>query len=159
MRSEPFSTVDAAWLGMEHPTNLMMVTAVLLLEAPLDLAGLREGAEQHLLQHDRFRQRAGRSLTRLGARVWGPDPSFDLDAHLHHVALPAPGGRRALERLVGDLMSTPLDYSKPLWQIHLVDGVDADGAASAVVARLHHAIGDGFALVRVLLSITEGAER
>jgi diacylglycerol O-acyltransferase / wax synthase len=59
-----------------------------------------------------------------------------------------------LQELVSDLMSTPLDYSKPLWQFHIVE--DPAGG-SALIARLHHAIADGIALVQVLLSLTDDA--
>src|SRR3954471_14706806 len=96
VRTEPFATSDAAWLGMEHPTNLMMVTAVLTFEGRLDPAALRRIAEQRPLRHARSRRRAVRSLSGRGPPVWEPDPPFALDAHLHRVALPAPGGRPGL---------------------------------------------------------------
>ena len=70
-------------------------------------------------------------------------PNFDLDLHLHQVALPRPGDRAALQELVADLVSTPLDRSQPLWHFHFVDGY---GHGSAIVARVHHCIADGMAL-------------
>ena len=83
---------------------------------------------------------------------WEEDPNFDLDAHLHRVALPSPGGQAELEQMCSDLMSTPLDFSKPLWQIHVIENF---GDGCAVMTRLHHCIADGMALVIVLLSMTD----
>jgi WS/DGAT/MGAT family acyltransferase len=84
--------------------------------------------------------------------AWTADPNFDLAAHVHRVGLPGPHGPESLREVVSDLMSTPLDFSKPLWQCHLIDGV---GGGCAVVMRVHHCIGDGLALVHVLLSMTD----
>lgn len=67
--------------------------------------------------------------------------------------MPAPADQTALQDLLGDLASTPLDMSKPLWQIHLVEGVNGPGCA--VVVRIHHAIADGLALIYVLLSVLD----
>ena len=84
--------------------------------------------------------------------VWEDDPNFDLDRHLHHIALPAPGDTPALQELIGDLISTPLDRSKPLWDIYIIDGY---GKGMAHVYRMHHSIADGIALARLLLSMTD----
>jgi WS/DGAT/MGAT family acyltransferase len=152
-RREPFAPVDAAWLRMEDPTNLMMITGVLMFDQLLDFERLKATIERRLLaRFDRFRKRVVADPARLGAPAWELDPTFTLAAHMHRVALPAPGDQRALETLVSDLMSSPLDFSKPLWQFHLVEGY---GDGCALVARLHHAIADGIALVHVLLSLTD----
>jgi WS/DGAT/MGAT family acyltransferase len=148
--SEPFSNVDAAWLHMEDSTNLMMITGVLMFATPLDIGKLTAVIEQRLLRFDRFRMRIVHASDR-SAR-WERDPHFTLHAHLHRVALPAPGGQTALQELVSDLMSTPLDMTKSPWQLHLVENVEG---GSALLARLHHTIADGIALVQVLLSLTD----
>jgi WS/DGAT/MGAT family acyltransferase len=155
MSRKPLSAVDAAWLRMEDPTNLMMVTGVLLFDERLDPARFRAVIEERLLPFARFRQRVQEPPFGVGIPQWVIDDRFDLDAHLHHVALPAPGDKAALETFVSDLMSTPLDFSKPLWQMHLVE--HAQG--SALVSRIHHCIADGMALVQVLLSLTDATAR
>ncbi len=149
---EKMSNVDTAWLRMDHPTNLMMITGVMTFDQPLDFARARQVIEKRLLKYDRFRQRVSDSRTPLRGPSWELDPNFTLDAHLHRVALPAPGDKATLETLVSDLLSTPLDYTKPLWQFHVVENYNG---GSAIISRLHHAIADGIALVRVLLSLTD----
>ena len=158
-RAGPLTSVDAAWLRMEDPTNLMMVTGILEFEERLDIGRLRTILERRLLRFDRFRQRVVEAPLGIGPPRWVEDGRFDLDAHVHHVSLPEPGGQAALQELVSDLMSTPLDYSKPLWQVHLVDGVGRNRTGSALLARLHHCIADGIALIAVLLSTTDSSAR
>lgn len=151
----PLTAVDAAWLRMEDPTNLMMVTGVLLFDGRLDAWRLRTVVEERLLAYDRFRQRVEEPPLGIGPPSWVTDDRFDLDAHLHLVALPAPADKVTLEAFVSDLLSTPLDFSKPPWQLHLVE--HAEG--TALVARIHHCIADGISLIRVLLSLTDTSAR
>jgi len=155
MARQQLSMVDAAWLRMEDPTNLMMVTGVLMLEGAIERDRLRTALEERLLSYPRFRQRVAQPAFGLGQPAWVDDPHFDLDAHMHHVALPQPGGKRALEAFVSDLLSTPLDFSKPLWQLHVVETEEG----SVIVSRIHHCIADGIALVQVLLSLTDTSAR
>ncbi len=153
----PLSNVDAAWLKMEDPTNLMMVTGVLTFPRPLDMAYVRALIEARLLLFDRFRQRVVRPALPFAPAYWEFDPHFNVGAHVHRVGLPHPRDKDALQQLVSDLMSTGLDFNKPLWQLHVVDGYCPDGRSEggALIIRLHHAIADGMALVGVLLALTE----
>src|SRR5260370_11539213 len=147
----PISSVDAAWLGMEDPTNLMMVTGVMALEATVAARRRRTTLDGRLAPFSRFHQRVVRPRTRAGIAHWEDDPEFDVDNHLTHVALPAPGNDAALRKLVSDVMSTPLDFAKPLWHMHLIDGYRG---GSGVLAPLPPPIPTGLALVRVLPSLT-----
>jgi WS/DGAT/MGAT family acyltransferase len=146
----PLGLVDTAWLHMEDPTNLMMVTGMFLLDGPLGVDELRETLRERMVE--RFPRLSHRVQQQGSSAHWVEDPTFDLAAHVHRMGLPAPGGPGALRDVVSDLMSTPLDFTKPLWQCHLIEGV---GRGSAVLMRLHHCIGDGLALVHVLLSMTD----
>jgi len=148
-RSERLSSVDTAWLRMEDPTNLMMVTGVLVFDQPLSFARLRQTIEQRLLGFDRFHQQV---VDATGTPHWQDDPHFTLGAHLHRIALPAPHDQAALQELVSTLMSTPLDLTKSPWQFHLIEEY---GAGCVLLTRLHHCIADGIALMRVLLSLTD----
>lgn len=159
-RREPMSRVDTAWLRMEQPTNPMMITGVLMFDEPMSLARLKRVIGQRFLAYARFRQKA---VDTPSGAAWHDDPHFDLDWHVQHAALPGRGKRgnpspvaekRALERFVGQLASSPLDKGRPLWQFHLVEHY---AGGSALVARLHHSYADGIALVQVLLSLTDTA--
>jgi diacylglycerol O-acyltransferase / wax synthase len=148
------SSVDAAWLGMEDPTNLMMVTGVLMLDGKVDIRRLRVLLDKRLAPFGRFHQRVVWPRTRASLPHWQEEARFNIDNHVSHIALPAPGGDKALRELVSEQMSSPLDMTKPLWHIHLIDGY---GGGSVVLARIHHSIADGMALVRVMLSLTDAS--
>ena len=149
LRPERLSLVDTAWLHMEVPTNLMMAGSLTFFETPVDRNQLLIAYRTRLLPQPRFVERIDSSP--LGPPRWVPDRLFDLNAHLHSVALPAPGGDAELRTLVGDLMSTPLDMTRPPWDAHLVENYRG---GTVLVSRLHHCIGDGTALMQVLLELT-----
>lgn len=149
---EAMSNVDAAWLHMEDRTNLMTITGVLSFYEKLEFDKLKELIEDRFLGYDRFRQVVVESpLPMVGPR-WVEDKYFNLRSHLLRVALPDPGGQEELQEMVSTLMSTPLDTTKPLWQFQYIENYRG---GSAVVARVHHCIADGIALVRVLLGMTD----
>ncbi len=151
-KRETLSPVDAAWLHMDTPTNMAMITGVMMFSEHLDIWRLKEVVEHRLLRHERFRQRIRQPFLPLGLPRWETDPHFDLNAHIRHIALPAPGDVATLQSLVGDLMGTPLDPTKALWQFHVVDNFNG---GSALICRLHHCIADGLALVQVLLTTAD----
>ena len=156
LEGKPMSNVDAAWLHMESPTNLMLISGVMSFYEKLDFAELKELIEDRLLPFERFRQKVVvPAVPGLGPR-WVDDPHFNLRSHLHRVALPDPGGQEELQEYVSTIMSTPLDFSKPLWQFQYIENYRG---GSAVVARIHHCIADGIALVRVLLSLTDDSPK
>jgi diacylglycerol O-acyltransferase len=146
---EPLSAVDHAWLRMDDPTNLMIINGCLVLESPLDRERLKGLLERRLLCIRRFRQRV---VYRRGVPCWKLDPGFDLDAHVLDTDLPAPGDDKTLRQVVGSLMSEPLGLDRPLWRFHLIEGYRG---GSVIMGRLHHCIGDGMALLLVLLSLTD----
>src|SRR5713226_1811757 len=148
----PMASIDAAWLGMEDPTNLMMVTGVLALAGPVDRKRLRLLLDRRLKPFGRFHQRVVRPRSRGNLPHWEVDEHFEIENHLSHVALRAPRGDAELRDVISDLMSVPLDFSKPLWHMHVIHGYHG---GSVVLARVHHCLADGIALVRVMLSLTD----
>lgn len=146
MTTHPMSPVDAAWYHIDGPANLAMATGLLLTRKPLDFAKVRAVYKRRLVEFDRFRQRVVERGA-LGTPLWEDVDDFDIDRHLHHIALPAPHDRGALAALVDDLASSPLDHSLPLWQVHVV--ADVEGG-SALIMRYHHCIGDGTAMMAVI---------
>jgi WS/DGAT/MGAT family acyltransferase len=148
-KKEQLSNIDTAWLRMDQPTNLMMITGVMMFAEPIPFERFKATLEERFLRFDRFRRRV---RDRSGTPYWEDDPYFDLENHVHRIALPAPGDQRALQEYVSDLMGQSLDFSKPLWDMHLVENY---GEGCAVITRIHHCIADGMALVRVLLEMTD----
>ncbi len=146
------SNVDSAWLRMEEPTNLMTITALITSDQKIDYQRLKSEIEDRFLPFDRFRQRVVESRFPFVKPRWEEDQHFALGAHLRRLALPHPADQGTLQEMVSELMSTPLDYSKPLWQFHLIENY---GTGSAMVARIHHCIADGIALVKVMFKLVD----
>jgi len=150
-RKEPIANVDTAWLRMEQPTNLMMITGVIVLGRSVEFEHFRNVITNRFLAFPRFRQKA---VDTARGCWWEEDTNFEISSHVRHTALPGRADKRELEELVSELASTPLDQTKPLWQFHLVDNY-IDGPV--VISRIHHCYADGIALVQVMLSLTEGS--
>jgi diacylglycerol O-acyltransferase / wax synthase len=151
--AERMSRVDTAWLRMDNDVNLMMIVGVWLLTPGVPHAALCERVQDKLLKYARFRQTVVQDAT--GAS-WVEDEAFDIQRHVLHEKLKRKKGqseRAALQARVGELANTPLEPAHPLWQFHLIDGYEG---GSALIARVHHCIGDGIALISVMLSITDG---
>lgn len=149
-RRVPMSNVDKAWLEMDSATNLMIINGVMLFEDKLDFEDLKAMlAERFVAKYERFRQRI---VVGSGGRLyWEDDPHFDIRAHVRRYALPEPGDIATLQTVVSAIVNEPLDRRKPLWRYMLIENVEG---GSAILARLHHCIGDGIALIKVLLDMT-----
>ncbi len=153
--AERMSRVDHAWLRMDNDVNLMMIVGVWLLQPALRYEALCRRIEQRLLRYPRFRQRVVEDA--LGA-CWVDDAHFDIRRHVRRETLPRRRGqseRAALQARCGELATTPLDPTHPLWQFHLIEHYEG---GSAVLVRIHHCIGDGISLTSVVMSITDGGE-
>jgi WS/DGAT/MGAT family acyltransferase len=147
------SRVDTAWLRMDSDVNLMMIVGIWLLRPALRYEALCERLRTALLRHPRFRRKVVEDA--LGY-AWADDEHLDIERHVSRERLAVKGlrsEREALQARAAELASEPLDRAHPLWHWHLVE--DYDGG-SACIIRIHHCIGDGIALMRVLLSITDG---
>lgn len=95
-----------------------------------------------------FRRRLHRSPTTLGQWVWADDDDVDLEHHVRLSALPRPGRVRELLALVSRLHGTLLDRSRPLWEAHLIEGLE--GNRFAVYTKVHHGLMDGVSAMRLL---------
>lgn len=148
-KRERMSSIDTAWLRTDRPTNPMVIVGVMATETKLAFDRFKDIIASRFLRHRRFRQRV---VLEGDTAYWQVDAAFDLSLHVRHTALPRPAGREELYELVSDMVSTPLDPARPLWQFQLVDEYDG---GSAIVARIHHCYADGVALLQVLLSMTD----
>ncbi|ORB46215.1 diacylglycerol O-acyltransferase [Mycobacterium paraseoulense] len=80
--------------------------------------------------------------------MWQEDCDVDLDYHLRRVRVPAPGGRHELDAVIGEVASSPLDRSRPLWEFHFAEGLA--GGRFALIGKVHHALADGVASANLL---------
>ncbi|HET6663039.1 MAG TPA: wax ester/triacylglycerol synthase domain-containing protein, partial [Acidimicrobiales bacterium] len=120
---------------------------VVVCDRPPDVEDYRRRIANAVAEIPRLRQRVVPGMGRLSPPRWAPDPEFDLDNHVRHVALPAPGTLRQLYDLAARLMQDPFDRTRPLWLFMIVDGLE-DGRG-AMFAKLHHTIADGYAALRL----------
>jgi WS/DGAT/MGAT family acyltransferase len=145
--------VDAVWLAMDRPDNLMVIDSIMWFDEPADWTRLADVVQHRLVdRYPVFRQRVVEPSSPLGTPHWEDDADFSLDRHLRRAVLPSPGDDRSLQQYVEAQMCRPLDRAHPLWEVHLLDGY---GSGSAVLTRFHHALADGMALAEVLLSLTD----
>jgi len=150
--TEPMTNADNFWLCMDDPTNLMLITAFMEFEKTVNFERLQATIESRLSSFPRFRKRVVRPVTGIGVPSWETDGHFDVRFHIQRVALPPPGDKAELQEMVSNLMTTPLDPNKPLWQVHLIENY---GKGCVVFFRIHHCVADGIALVHVLLSTAD----
>ncbi len=149
------SVLDAEFLLVEDGIAHMHIAGLSVFEGPRpDLDDLRAMLESKLHRIPRYRQRVRPVPFELGRPVWVDDPHFNLDYHLRHTALPAPGDDLALRRLMARLMSQPLDRERPLWEIWLVEGLEH--GQWSLVSKVHHCMVDGVSgadLLAILLDV------
>jgi WS/DGAT/MGAT family acyltransferase len=155
--------MDAAFLSLETPTTPMHVGVALVLDPPegrrslfspeTRYAQIRRVIEQRLHLVAPMRQRAVRVPFGLHHPVWVEDPDFELDDHLSRASLPSPGGKAELDAFVASVMSRQLDPDRPLWEMHVVEGLA--GERTALVAKVHHAILDGVSGASVLAAFLD----
>jgi len=141
------SDVEALMWNLEKDPYLASSFAnVTLLDQPPDPDRLRARLAHAVNVVPRLRHRVAPALGRLAPPEWQDDPNFDLDYHIRHIALPAPGTERTLFDLAVALAAAPLDRTRPLWEFTIIDGV-GDGAA--LFQKIHHTVTDGEGGVRM----------
>jgi WS/DGAT/MGAT family acyltransferase len=153
---ERLSGLDASFLAMETSTMRFHVAAVMVLEPQLGPAGepallfgrVRQVVADRLHLVPPLRRRAVRVPFGLHHPLWVEDPDFDLDYHVRRSSVPAPGGPHELSALVGDVAGRPLDLDRPLWEMHVVEGLES--GHFAMIVKLHHAVIDGASGAEVL---------
>jgi diacylglycerol O-acyltransferase / wax synthase len=144
---------DAVLLYSEAP-NVHMHTikaAVIELDADrrdFDIDGFRQVIGGRLNKLDPFGYQLIEVPFSLHHPMWRENCELDLDYHIRPWRLPSPGGRRELDEAIGQIASTPLDRSRPLWEMYFVEGLANNRIA--VVAKIHHALADGVAAANLM---------
>jgi WS/DGAT/MGAT family acyltransferase len=142
------TSFDTSFLANEKANGHMAIGALLMCEGSVP-------SEEDFLVHirsrvhhlPRLRQRLLYPPLGLGTPFWVDYPDFDIHQHLRRVTLPAPGTEAQFQALVGDLLAPPLDRSKPLWELILVEGFEED--RFGIVYKTHHAMADGISAVDI----------
>lgn len=146
------SGLDASFLYLETATQPMHVCSILELDTATMPGGytfgrLRDALALRIKAMPEFREKLADSRLNLDHPVWVEDEDFDVDRHLHRIGLPAPGGRIELAEICGHIASLPLDRSRPLWEMWVIEniaGTDAyAGGRLAVFTKVHHCGVDG----------------
>ncbi|MDF2693943.1 MAG: Diacylglycerol O-acyltransferase, partial [Labilithrix sp.] len=141
---------DAARLHMSTADNPMTVTALLRLDRPILREELEARLETRLTRHARFRRCVAEPRLGLGRPRWVDDPAFDVRHHVHRIDTALLPDAPTLESLTSDLANIPLLGNRPLWRAHVIDGPDP-----AIVMVIHHALGDGAALLSLLAELVD----
>jgi WS/DGAT/MGAT family acyltransferase len=142
------TTRDAGFLYLERPHAPLHIGCVAVLDGPLTLRRLAERIEARLPRLRRYAQRALPVPFELAHPSWEEDPAFDVRNHLFRWALPSPGGLAELQEAAAALLTRRLDRARPLWEMHLFEGLD--GGGSALLQLVHHCMIDGVAGVQLL---------
>jgi len=142
------SDVEAMmWNVEKDPFLSSTFGSVTLLDQPPDIDRLRRRLLHMVRRIPRLHQRVVPALGRFAPPEWHDDPDFDIDFHLRHVALPAPGSPRQLYDLASQIVQDPFDRTRPLWEFVLIDGIE--GGRGAMVQKMHHTITDGEGGIRM----------
>ncbi|MGI8903535.1 MAG: WS/DGAT/MGAT family O-acyltransferase [Solirubrobacteraceae bacterium] len=149
------TSIDASFLHQEGPASHMHIGAVLVFAGPPpEFADYLDHVRGRLHLVPRYRQKLATPPLETGRPLWIDDPSFNLEFHIRHTALPSPGTEQQLFALAARIASQPLDRSKPLWESWLVEGLPE--GRFALIFKTHHSLVDGVAgvdLATVLLDL------
>ncbi len=163
---ERMSGIDAAFLYFETPNMHMHVVATIEFDPSTSprgysFEGVKRVIESRLHLAPPLRRKLAPTPLNLHHPVWVEDNDFDLDYHVRRIGCPAPGTEEQLSEIVGDIASRPLDRSRPLWEIWIVEGLEH--GYTAAVAKMHHCTIDGVSganfMVHFLDLEPEGTER
>jgi WS/DGAT/MGAT family acyltransferase len=144
---------DAAFLNFDRDQFPYNVGSVGIYEGVIPFEAYRAHVERRLDLVPRYRQRVVPVPFHVAQPGWHDDPDFDIDNHVSSVTLPPPGDEAQLRRLAGEFFATPLDRSKPLWQIRVVYGLR--GERTAHLAKIHHCLVDGISGAQLLAALLD----
>lgn len=152
------SVLDSSWLMVESDDTPMHVGTMQIFSLPEDAPEtfLRDMVDRmknagEIQAPWKYKLFSANRLGRKLAPAWVEDTGIDLDYHVRHSALPRPGSERELGVLVSRLHSHPLDFDRPLWECHIIEGLE--GNRFALYTKMHHSMIDGISGVRLMQKI------
>ncbi|QIG42985.1 wax ester/triacylglycerol synthase family O-acyltransferase [Nocardioides anomalus] len=144
------SGLDASFLYLETPAQLMHVCGLIVLDpatmpGPYSFRAFRDGIEERVRDVPDFTRKLRRVPLGLDHPIWVRDTDFDIERHVHRMSLPTPGGYAELVELASHLAGLPLDRSRPLWEMWVIEGYAGEDGRDriAVFSKMHHATVDG----------------
>src|SRR4029078_12829309 len=141
MSLDRLTGLDTSFLHLERDGAHMHVASTMIFEGPpRDFKEFRDHLESRLHLVPRFRQKLRFVPFDQGRPVWVDDPHLNLDYHVRHTALPAPGDGEQIRTFAARAFSEGRDRSKPLWEMWVVDGLEGD--RFAIVCKSHHCLVD-----------------
>jgi len=153
--SQRLSGADAAFLYLERNEIPLHIACVAVFDGAIPYHEFVAAIDSKLHLIPRYRQIAVAPPLNIGYPTWQWDPDFDIHRHIFKVRLEPPGGEAELEALAGRILTPLMDRSKPLWDIHVVEGLK--GGRSALIPRVHHSLADGISgasLLKIMLDPT-----
>ena len=148
--ADRLSSLDTSFLHLEDATTPMHVGSVMVFDAPtggFDYESLVTLISERIAHVPRYRQRIRSVAGGLANPVWVDDAHFDMSYHVRRSALPRPGSDEQLEELVARIQPRPLDRTRPLWEVYLVEGLAED--RFAIITKSHHSLVDGITAVDI----------
>ena len=155
--ADRLSSLDTSFLHLEDATTPMHVGSVMVFDAPtegFDYESLVALISERIAHVPRYRQRIKTVPGGLANPVWVDDKTFDMSYHVRRSALPRPGSDEQLEELVARIQPRPLDRSRPLWEVYLVEGLAED--RFAIITKTHHSLVDGISAVDIGNVLVDG---
>ena len=155
--ADRLSSLDTSFLHLEDAATPMHVGSVMVFDAPIggfDYESLVTLISQRIAHVPRYRQRIKTVPGALANPVWVDDTNFDMSYHVRRSALPRPGSDEQLEELVARIQPRPLDRSRPMWEVYLVEGLAED--RFAIITKTHHSLVDGISAVDIGNVLVDG---
>lgn len=148
MKDKPLQRVDHMMWDAEAPNSPVTIAGLMTFSKNISTEKVLDTVVNGLLHYERFKKKV---VVKEKGPHWRLDESFQAHTHIHRIALPGKGGAKELQVCVSDLVSQPFNYNKPLWEVHIIENYNG---GTALLWRLHHAIADGMALIKVVFSLT-----
>ncbi len=155
--ADRLSSLDTSFLNLEDAATPMHVGSVMVFDAPtggFDYESLVTLISQRIAHVPRYRQRIKTVPGGLANPVWVDDTHFDMSYHVRRSALPRPGSDEQLEELVARIQPRPLDRSRPMWEVYLVEGLAEN--RFAIITKTHHSLVDGISAVDIGNVLVDG---
>jgi len=157
---ESISGMDATFLYSESSNSPMHIATLAIVEGTISYDEFKNGLTDKVNSIPKFKKRLLRVPLNLDYPYWADDPEFDIDIHVQKIALPASQDWQALRELVTSIFSTPLDFRRPLWSVHFIEGLDhlsqLPTGSTAIFTKVHHVMIDGVSGMGILGTLFDG---